>query len=176
MVLSTSARLGACSGLKKVGAAIGRVRRYMLSQGAGVSEGGRGSCVARPMRASHTKYRVRSMCPPLGENCRRTSGDSTLRRRSPTSACSTLGGPRTPVAGLIPSGDRRAHILRSPRDAQDDIFVAGAPRRGAARAARRSIVPQHRGRRPGPAASDLRTNCTVSEPIACAAPPPPRCA
>ena len=84
-----------------------------------------------------------------------SSEDLTLRRQSPTTAYSTLGGPRTPVVGLIPSDDRRAHILRSTRDARDDIFVAGAPRRGAARVAGRSIALQHCGRRPGPAASNL---------------------
>ena len=133
------------------------------------------ACGAEASR-THTKYRVHSMSGHSRKTGRESSDDSTLRCRSPAAACSTLGGPRTPVAGLMPSSDRRAHILRSPCDAQDDIFVAGAPRRGAARAARCSIVPQHCGRRSRPPTSDLRTNCTVSEPIACAAPPPPRCA
>ena len=148
--------------------------------GAGGDAGGRmrvAAGVARRLRKKmHTKYRVHSMSGHSSKSGRESSEDSTLRRRSPTTACSTLGGRRTPVVGPMPSGDRRAHILRSPRDAQDDILVAGAPRSGAGRAARGSIAPQHCGRRLGPPTSDLRTNCTVSEPIACAAPPPPRCA
>ena len=147
--------------------------------------GARGDAGGRMRVAEGAARRLRALmrniesirCPPPSlEIGHESSEDSTLRRRSPATARSMLGGPRTPVVGPIPSGGRRAHILRSPRDARDDIFVAGAPRRGAARAARCGIVPQHRGRRPGPPASDLRTSCTISEPIACAAPPPPRCA